>query len=116
MTVDEYLAGVPDEFRGALEDLRDTIREAAPDAEETISYRIPTFKQKGALVAFAAFKNHLSFFPMSSRILDRYAEETTGFRTSKGTLQFTPEEPLPKKLVRGIVADRIAENEAGQQS
>jgi uncharacterized protein YdhG (YjbR/CyaY superfamily) len=116
MNVDEYLAGVPDEFRGALEELREAIRKAAPDAEETISYRIPTFKQKGSLVAFAAFKNHLSFFPMSNSILDRYAEETAGYRTSKGTLQFRPEKPLPKELVRRIVEDRIAENEAEHRS
>jgi uncharacterized protein YdhG (YjbR/CyaY superfamily) len=111
-TVDEYLAAVPDESRGPLEELRETIREAAPEAEETISYRIPTFKHQGSLVAFAAFKDHLSFFPMSSTILDRHADEVAPFRTSKGTLQFAADDPIPGDLVRRIVKERIEENEA----
>jgi uncharacterized protein YdhG (YjbR/CyaY superfamily) len=110
--VDDYLAAVPGESRGALEELRKTIREAAPEAEETISYRIPTFKHHGSLVAFAAFKDHLSFFPMSSTILDHHADEVAPYRTSKGTLQFAADDPIPGDLVRRIVKERIEENEA----
>lgn len=110
--MDDYLAAVPGESRGALEELRKTIREAAPEAEETISYRIPTFKHHGSLVAFAAFKDHLSFFPMSSTILDHHADEVAPYRTSKGTLQFAADDPIPGDLVRRIVKERIEENEA----
>lgn len=108
--VDAYFAAVPDHFRPALQALRATIRAAVPEADETISYGLPTFVQDGHLVALGAFRKHLSFFPMSSTLIDTFADELAGHRLSKGTIQFTPETPLPDDLVARIVAARLAEN------
>jgi uncharacterized protein YdhG (YjbR/CyaY superfamily) len=110
-TVDQYLAGVPGEQRAALERLRETIRAVAPEATETISYGMPAFKLHGSLVGFAAFKNHCSFFPMSATLIEAHKEELSGYRTSKGTIQFTADKPLPAPLVRKLVKQRIEENE-----
>ena len=115
-SVDEYLSQVPEEPRAALEDLRETIKAAAPDTTETISYQMPTFKYRGrALVGFAAFKNHCSLFPYSGRVLDTYQEELGSFKTSKGTIQFTTDHPLPTSLVKKIVKTRLAEIESGSR-
>ena len=103
-TVDEYLAGVPEEQREALEQLR-----------ETISYGIPAFKLHGSLVGFAAFKNHCSFFPMSSTVLEEHRDALAGYETSKGTIRFSADDPLPVALVKKLVKARIAENEAGHR-
>ncbi len=84
--VETYLANVPDNFRPALERLRTVIRECAPEADEVISYGQPTFKLNGHLVAFAAFKKHLSFFPMSSTLITEFADELQGYKTSAGTI------------------------------
>lgn len=114
-SVDEYLAGVPAAERAALEDLRATIRAAAPDAVETISYQMPTFKHRGrALVGFAAFTHHCSLFPYSKGVLVTLADELRPFDTSGkgGTVRFTAEAPLPAALVRRIVATRIEEIDA----
>jgi uncharacterized protein YdhG (YjbR/CyaY superfamily) len=111
--VDAYLARVPEPARGTLEKTRAMIRAAAPkEATEAISYRIPSFHYKGALVWYAAFKNHCSFFPMDLSLLDQFAEELKGYKTSKGTIQFPVDEPLPKALVARIVKARVAANEA----
>ncbi len=111
--IDEYLKGVPAPMRSALQDLRATIAKAAPKAEEAISYSMPAFKYKGrVLVYFAAFKNHCSFFPASGRILETFKAELDGFRTSKGTLQFTPDKPIPKRTLQKIVKARMAEVDA----
>jgi uncharacterized protein YdhG (YjbR/CyaY superfamily) len=111
--VEAYLARVPEPMRGTLERMRATIRAAAPKAAtEAISYRIPSFQYKGALVWYAAFKNHCSFFPMDLSLLDQFAEELKGYKTSKGTIQFPVDEPLPKSLVTRIVKARVAVNEA----
>ena len=107
--VDEYLAQVPsDEARASLERLRSIILEEAPGAQELISYRIPTYKVNGFLVGFAAFKNHCSFFP--GHTVADFTEELKGYKTSKGTIQFRPDKPLPESLVRSIVKARLAEN------
>lgn len=111
-TVDDYLAGIPEPFRNALEHLRAIIREEAPDAVETIGYGIPTYKLDGNLVHFAAFKNHMSFFPGSTTHTEALKEELTGFKLAKGTIQFTLGKPLPDDLVRRIIRLRIAENRA----
>lgn len=111
-TVDEYLAGLPDLERATLERLRATIRAAAPEATETISYGIPTFRYDGALVGYAAFKRHCSLFPMSTAVMDAHREELHAHPTSKGTIRFTCDEPLPGTLVEQIVKERIAENAA----
>lgn len=111
VTIDEYLKELPGPVRTTLENLRRTIQSAAPKAEEVISYGMPAFKHHGMLVYFAAFKNHYSFFPGSASMagLDKELEP---WRTSKGTLQFTTDKPLPSALIRKIVKARVEENEA----
>jgi uncharacterized protein YdhG (YjbR/CyaY superfamily) len=110
-TVEEYLAGVPEPARSTLEKVRAAIRSAAPaGATEVISYGIPTFKAGRALVAFAAFKNHCSFFPMSKAVIASLANELEGYFTSKGTIRFARDKPLPATLIRRMVKARLAEN------
>jgi uncharacterized protein YdhG (YjbR/CyaY superfamily) len=110
--VDAYLAKVPEPARTTLGKLRATIRAAVPsEATEGLSYGIPAFHYKGALVAYAAFKNHCSFFPMQASLSDEMQEELKAYRTSKGTLQFALDKPLPPTLVKKMVKRRIAENE-----
>jgi uncharacterized protein YdhG (YjbR/CyaY superfamily) len=110
--VDEYLAGVPEPARGTLNKVRAAIRSAAPpEATEAISYRIPTVKYKGSLVAFAAFSNHCSLFPMSLAVMDAFKNELKGFYTSKGTIRFPVDKPLPAALVKKLVKARLAEKE-----
>ncbi len=109
-TVDEYLASLDADKRAALERLRRTIRAAAPGAEECISYRMPAFRHKGRiLVWFAAAANHCSFFP--GAVVEAHKKDLKGFQTSKGTVRFQPDKPLPATLVRTLVKARIAENE-----
>jgi len=108
-TTDEYLALVSEDKRAALEALRATIRSAAPKAEECISYGIPAFRLGGRLlVAFAAAKNHCSFFP-GAHPITVHAADLQNWKKAKGTVRFTPERPLPKALVRKLVKTRIAE-------
>lgn len=110
-TVDEYLADVPEPAHSALRHIRKVIQSVVPkETTEVISYGIPTFKYRGMLVAYAAFKKHCSLFPTGSRVLDRFAEELAGYRTSKGTIQFPPDKPLPDALLKKIVRDRVKEN------
>jgi uncharacterized protein YdhG (YjbR/CyaY superfamily) len=109
--VDEYLAGVPQPARGTLNKVRAAIRSAVPpEATETISYGIPTFKYKGPLVWFAAFSNHCSLFPTAS-VIEAFKKELKGFSTSKGTIHFPTDKPLPTALVKKLVKARIAQNE-----
>lgn len=96
----------------ALEKLRKTIKAAAPKATESISYRIPTFKYQGPLVAFAAFPNHCSFYPLSPSVLEAHRDELEAYDTSKGTIRFPATKPLPAALVKKLVKARIEENEA----
>ncbi|HMV09380.1 MAG TPA: DUF1801 domain-containing protein [Cyclobacteriaceae bacterium] len=109
-SVEAYLEAQSPEFREALEKLRAQIKAAAPKAEESISYGMPAYKYKGPLVYFGAFKKHCSFFPGSSTIIANQ-KELKGFTVAKGTIQFTPEKPLPAALVKRIVKERIRENE-----
>jgi uncharacterized protein YdhG (YjbR/CyaY superfamily) len=110
--VDEYLAKVPEPARGTLNKVRAMIKAAAPaEATEGLSYSMPAFRYKGALVAYAAFKDHCSFFPMQASLIDAMKDELKGYRTSKGTLQFTVDKPLPATLVKKMVKARVAENE-----
>ena len=113
--IDAYLAGVRGGQRAALEKLRRTIRAAAPDAEEGLSYGLPAFLQDGPLVAFSASAKHCSFFPMTGHTVADFARDLAGFDTSKGTIRFAPDRPLPAALVRKIVKARLAEN-AGRAS
>jgi uncharacterized protein YdhG (YjbR/CyaY superfamily) len=111
--VDAYLARVPEPARTTLGKVRTAIRAAAPkDATEGISYGMPAFRYKGALVGYAAFKNHCSFFPMQASLIDQMKEELASYRTAKGTLQFSPDKPLPAALVKKMVKARVVENEA----
>lgn len=111
-TIDEYLEGAPQEMRDALEKLRAMIRKAAPEAEEAIGWGMPMFKLKGNLVGFAAFKGHYSFFPMSATVMEAFADELAAYDTSKGTIRFKTEKPLPVLLVKKMIRERIRENEA----
>lgn len=113
-TIDEYLAGVPEAERKALERLRKTIKSAAPGVTETISHRMPMFNLEGQLVAFAAFKDHLSFFVMSPPVMEAHEKDLRGLNTSKGGIRFTADEPLPTALVKKLVKARIEENRQGR--
>ncbi len=105
--VDEYLAALDEPKRGTLEQLRSTILEIVPDAEQCISYDMPAFKLDGKAVAgFAAFTHHLSYFPHSGSVLPELAEELGDYSTTKGTLRFPVEAPLPKLLVEKLIAVR----------
>ena len=112
--IDEYLATVPDDKRLVLESLRQTIKEAAPEAEETISYMMPAYKYHGMLVYFAAFKNHCSLFP-GSALVEHFKEELKPYKTSKGTISFTVDNPLPTALVKKIVRWLMGQNEEKQR-
>jgi uncharacterized protein YdhG (YjbR/CyaY superfamily) len=110
--VDEYLAGVPEPARGTLNKMRAAIRSTVPpEATETISYGMPAFKHKGVLVWFAAFSNHCSLFPTAS-VIEAYKNELKGFSTSKGTIHFPMDKPLPTALVKKLVKARVAQNES----
>jgi uncharacterized protein YdhG (YjbR/CyaY superfamily) len=109
-TIDDYLAVLPDDQRVALEMLRKTIRASAPKAEECISYGLAAFRQDGMLVGFGASPKHLAFYPMNSTTVKDFQDELKGFETSKGTIRFQPDKPLPAALVRKLVKARIAEN------
>jgi len=110
--IDTYLAALPQEGRVVLGKLRKVIRAAAPDAEETISYQIPSFRYHGPLVFFAAFRNHYSFYVVSKSILDTFSSELKPFEISGTTIHFSADHPLPASLVRKIVKVRMEENEA----
>lgn len=109
-TIDEYLARLSDDKRAALEQLRKTIRAAAPKAEECISYQLAAFRQDGPLVAFGATSNHCAFYLMSSSTAAAHKDELKSYDTSKGTIRFQADKPLPVALVRKLVKARIAEN------
>jgi uncharacterized protein YdhG (YjbR/CyaY superfamily) len=110
-TVDEYMEALPEKERTVLGNLRNTIKATAPKADEAISYGMPGYKYHGMLVYFAAFKNHCSFFPGTS-MLEQFGKEVEAYKTSKGTLQFTVDEPIPASLVKKIVKERMKQNEA----
>ena len=114
-TVDAYLASVPEPARSTLQKVRATIRSVAPrDATEVISYGIPMFKHNGMLLGFAAFAKHCSLFPGASPIAE-LQDELKGYRTSKGTIQFSMEKAPPAALIKKLVKARIAENEGGKR-
>ena len=111
-TVEGYLAALPQPARDTLKKLRAAIRSVAPkEATEVLSYGIPTFKYNGGLVAYAAFKDHCSFFPLGSSVLDEFAGEIKKFRVAKGTLHFPLDKPLPPAVLKRIVRARIRQNE-----
>jgi len=111
--VDRYLARVSEPARTTLNTIRAVIRSIVPpDATECISYGLPAFRHNGALVAYAAFRDHCSFFPMGSSVLEAFAAELKNYRVSKGTLHFPLDKPLPAPLVKKIVKARLAQNAA----
>jgi uncharacterized protein YdhG (YjbR/CyaY superfamily) len=109
-TIDGYLAALDADKRAALQKLRQTIRSAAPKAEECISYQIPAFRLNGMLVGFAATRNHCAFYLMNASTVEAYRNELEEYDTSKGTIRFQPDSPLPAALVRKLVKARIVEN------
>ncbi|MGI8926104.1 MAG: iron chaperone [Tepidiformaceae bacterium] len=108
-TIDEYINTFPEEVKRVLQTLRETIREVAPQAQEKISYQIPTFSLHGNLVSFAAWKNHIGFYPASAD-METAMKELSTYKTGKGTIQFPLDRPLPLPLIRKIVEFRVNEN------
>lgn len=107
--IDEYIAGFPDHIQKILQEVRDTIRKAAPEAQETISYAIPTFTLNGNLVHFAAFKSHIGFYATPSGH-EAFKEELSKYKEGKGSVQFPLDRPMPLKLITKIVKYRVKEN------
>ena len=107
--IDEYIAGFPQEVRGILKKIRATIRKAAPNAEEAIKYRMPSFVLKGNLVHFAAFKKHIGFYPTPTGI-EKFKDELSVYEGAKGSVRFPLEEPVPFGLISKIVKLRVKEN------
>lgn len=107
--VDAYIAEFPPDTQKLLAQMRETIRNAAPNSEETISYAIPSYKLNGLLVHFAGYTNHIGFYPGAGGIA-AFAEELSAYKTSKGTVQFPLDQPLPLKLAAKIVKFRVKQN------
>ena len=107
--IDEYIAGFPQDVQAILEKVRRTIRKAAPEAEETINYQIPTFTLEGNLVHFAAFEQHIGFYPTPSGI-EKFKEELSVYEGAKGSVRFPLDEPIPYGLISKIVKFRVKEN------
>ena len=107
--IDEYIAGFPPDVQEILQKLTTTIRKAAPDAEETINYQIPTFALKGNLVHFAAFKKHIGFYPTPTGI-EKFKKELSVYESGKGTLKFPLDKPIPFGLISKLVKFRAKEN------
>lgn len=110
-TIDAYVSAFPEAVQHLLEDLRQTIRRAAPEAVETISYQMPAFMLAGKLVFFAAYKHHIGFYPTPSAIR-AFKDELAAYKCAKGTVQFPLDQPLPHDLIARMVHFRIAENRA----
>lgn len=108
-SIDHYISTFPPDIQEILEAIRQVIREAAPDAVEKISYQMPTFAQQGNVVHFAAFKNHIGFYPAPSGI-DEFEQELAPYIAGKGTIQFPLGQPIPYDLITKIVKFRVSEN------
>ncbi|MFW9850753.1 MAG: iron chaperone [Candidatus Thorarchaeota archaeon] len=109
-TIDEYISSFPPDVQKILEDLRKVIRDAAPDAQETISYGMHAFNLNGNLVFFAAFKHHIGFYPRGPSAIEAFKKELASFEVSKGTIRFPLERPIPRALVKKIVKFRVNQN------
>lgn len=114
-TMDEYINAFPEDIQRILKELRQTIKEVAPEAEETINYQIPTFTLNGNLVHFAAFEHHIGFYPTPSG-MEAFKNELSAYKGAKGSVQFPIDEPLPLPLIRRIVEYRVKENLERKQS
>ncbi|HLO18079.1 MAG TPA: DUF1801 domain-containing protein [Anaerolineales bacterium] len=108
-TIDEYIAGFPEDIQRILQKVRMTIRKAAPDAKETIKYRMPTFTLNGNLVYFAGFKNHIGFYPVPTG-MEKFKQELAVYKQGKGSVQFPLDQPIPYDLISKIVKFRVKEN------
>lgn len=108
-TIDEYIAGFPDDVQEILQEIRVTIKRAAPDAEETISYQMPTFVLKGNLIHFAAYKRHIGLYPAPTGT-EKFNEQLSAYRAAKSSVRFPLDEPIPFDLISQIVKLRVAEN------
>lgn len=110
-TVDEYLAGVPEPAQSTLKHIRQVIQSVVPKGTtEVISYGMPMFKFNGMLVGYAAFKNHCSLFPTGSGVIEKFAKELKDYPTSRGTIRFPSDKPLPNALLKKIVKERVSQN------
>lgn len=112
--MDEYINTFPEDVRTTLNELRQAIKAAAPEAEETINYQIPTFTLNGNLVHFAAFENHIGFYPTPSG-MEAFKKELSSYKGAKGSVQFPIDQPLPLPLIRRIVEYRVKENAERKQ-
>lgn len=108
--IDEYIATFPNNVQIILQELRQAIKDAAPEAKEAISYQMPTYKLNGNLVHFAAWKNHIGFYPGGPSAIEAFKKELSPFKQSKGTIQFPTDKPIPFDLVKKIVKFRVKEN------
>jgi uncharacterized protein YdhG (YjbR/CyaY superfamily) len=108
-TIDDYIAGYPQDIQAILQKIRVTIKKAAPDAEETINYGVPTFTLKGNLVHFAAAKKHIGFYPTPTGI-EKFKNELSVYEGAKGSVQFPLDKPMPLSLISKIVKFRVKEN------
>ncbi|HYF31500.1 MAG TPA: DUF1801 domain-containing protein [Chitinophagaceae bacterium] len=108
--IDAYIAGFPEQMQEILQQVRETIRKAAPRAEETIKYGMPTFMLNGNLVYFAAWKNHIGFYPVPTGNKD-FEQDLAGYKTGRGSIQFPLDKPMPLKLITKIVRYRVQQNE-----
>jgi uncharacterized protein YdhG (YjbR/CyaY superfamily) len=109
-TVEEYFSVLPDQMRIRMEELRQTIRQTAPDAEEVISYNMPAFRFHGILVYYAAHKEHIGFYPANTHVIEQFKDDLAGYETSKGTIKFPLAKPIPLNLVKRIVEFRVKQN------
>ena len=107
--IDEYIAGFPDDIQEILQEIRMTIRQAAPEAKEAIKYRMPTLVLNGNLVHFAAFKNHIGFYPAPTGI-EAFQDELSSYKGGRGSVQFPLDQPIPYDLIRRIVEFRVKES------
>jgi uncharacterized protein YdhG (YjbR/CyaY superfamily) len=108
--IDDYLAGLDEVKRGTLQEVRQSIREVLPDAEECISYGMPAFKVEGQTIAgFAAFRNHLSYLPHSGSVLPALAQDLTGYERTTGSLHFAVDQPLPRTLINKLIRTRLTQ-------
>jgi uncharacterized protein YdhG (YjbR/CyaY superfamily) len=107
-TVDNYITSFPSEVQSILQQIRTTIQEIAPDTEEVISYQMPTYRMSGNLVHFAAFKNHIGFYPTPSGV-EAFLDELAPYQHGKGSIRFPLDRPIPYDLIRNIVAFRVKE-------
>jgi uncharacterized protein YdhG (YjbR/CyaY superfamily) len=108
-TINEYISTFPKDIQKILEQVREIIKISAPDAEETINYQIPTYKLNGNLVHFAAFKNHIGFYPTPTGI-EKFKTELSKYESAKGSVQFPLDKPMPLSLIKKIVKYRVKEN------